>query len=225
MDATSGITRMKSGYSMRNITARTNYPPIPGGGGVAPQVGPPVNATYPIGTYCEDWEWLASNAGDLDEYNGRMCVTPEFPSGTYAYFVTIDAGGTPVFPYYIGIYYRGQPDTKNFPQGPNGNGLSIPAYLSSCRYATGGVGVGSVSGGAPLTIAPNPSIGGKIAISGNGHGYSYVTVVDMQGRRVYAAPLDAHKDCHISLPAAGIYLVRCDDATGSMARVERIVVP
>jgi hypothetical protein len=26
---------------------------------------------------------------DLDEYNGRWCVTPEFPNGTYAYFVAI----------------------------------------------------------------------------------------------------------------------------------------
>jgi hypothetical protein len=226
MDATSSITRMKSGYSLRNITTRTNYPAIPGGGAATTQVGPPVSAAYPIGTYCEDWEWLASNNGDLDEYNGRMCVTPEFPGGTYAYFVTIDPGGVPIFPYYIGIYYRGQPDTKNFPQGPNGNGLTIPAYLSSCKYATGngGVGIGNVSAGAPLRIFPNPTPSGQITISGNGHSYNYVTVVDMQGRRVYSSPLDANKDCHISLPAAGIYLVRCDNAAGGTARVERIVV-
>ena len=46
---------------------------------------------------------------DLDEYNGRWCVTPEFPSGTYAYFVAIDSNGTPVFPYDIGRAFYGNP--------------------------------------------------------------------------------------------------------------------
>ncbi len=227
MNAGSGVVRMKSGYSLRNITTRTNYPAIPGGGVATSQTGPPVNSTYPIGTYCEDWEWLSSNGGDLDEYNGRTCVTPEFPGGTYAYFVTIDAGGVPVFPYYIGIYYRGQPDTKNFPAGPNGNGLSMPSYLSSCRYASSnaGVGVNGVSAGNPLLrIYPNPAVGGNFTIAGNGHSYNHVTVMDMQGRRVFYAPLDGNKDCLIQLSTPGIYLVRCDDAAGGLAKVERVVV-
>jgi hypothetical protein len=226
-DASSSVTRMKSGYSLRNITTRTAYPATPGGGVTTSQQGPPVNSTYPIGTYVEDWEWLASNSGDLDEYNGRFCVTPEFPSGTYAYFVTIDAAGTPVFPYYIGVYYKGVVDTKNFPQGPNGNGLSIPSYLANCRYATGsGVGVAGINGGnGQLQIFPNPATDGRIIIAGNGHSFSYVTVVDMQGRRVYAAPLQGTKEHSIQLPAAGIYLVRCEDANGGLAQVRRIIVP
>ena len=36
---------------------------------------------------------------DLNEYNGRYCVTPEYPDGTYAYFLAITANGTPQFPY------------------------------------------------------------------------------------------------------------------------------
>jgi hypothetical protein len=46
---------------------------------------------------------------DLDQYNGRWCVTPEFPTGTYAYFVAIDSNGAPVFPYDIGRGYYGSP--------------------------------------------------------------------------------------------------------------------
>jgi len=46
---------------------------------------------------------------DLDEYNGRYCVTPEFPGGTYAYFVAILADGTPAYPYNIGMGYYGTP--------------------------------------------------------------------------------------------------------------------
>ncbi|MGA9777669.1 MAG: YHYH protein [Limisphaerales bacterium] len=46
---------------------------------------------------------------DLDEYNGRWCVTPEFPNGTYAYFVAIDSNGVPIFPYNIGRAFYGDP--------------------------------------------------------------------------------------------------------------------
>ena len=45
----------------------------------------------------------------LDELNGRWCVTPEFPQGTYAYFTAIDDSGRPVYPYNMGRRYYGRP--------------------------------------------------------------------------------------------------------------------
>lgn len=39
------------------------------------------------GTFVEDYVYVAG-AGDLDECNGRTCKTPDFPDGTYAYFLT-----------------------------------------------------------------------------------------------------------------------------------------
>ena len=33
---------------------------------------------------------FVAGLGDLDLYNGRFAVTPQFPQGTYAYYVTID---------------------------------------------------------------------------------------------------------------------------------------
>jgi hypothetical protein len=41
------------------------------------------------GTFVQDYKFVAG-AGELDECNGRFCVTPEFPDGTYAYFLTND---------------------------------------------------------------------------------------------------------------------------------------
>lgn len=41
------------------------------------------------GTFVQDYEYVPGS-GDLDECNGRFCVTPEFPDGTYAYFMTND---------------------------------------------------------------------------------------------------------------------------------------
>ncbi|BCU96849.1 MAG: hypothetical protein CM15mV13_3080 [uncultured marine virus] len=38
----------------------------------------------------EDYEYNADTSGrHLDVYNGRFCNTPEFPSGTFAYFTTV----------------------------------------------------------------------------------------------------------------------------------------
>ena len=39
----------------------------------------------------------------------RWCVTPEHPSGTWAYFTPINADGTPAYPYTTGRQYYGSP--------------------------------------------------------------------------------------------------------------------
>ena len=39
------------------------------------------------GTFVNDYEYV-EGSGDLDECNGKFTVTPEFPDGTYAYFLT-----------------------------------------------------------------------------------------------------------------------------------------
>ncbi len=58
-----------------------------------------------MGSYIQDYSFTGN--GDLDVYNGRWCVTPEFPSGTYAYFVTTDSSNKPKFPYLVGLSYFG----------------------------------------------------------------------------------------------------------------------
>ena len=52
-------------------------------------------------------------AGTLDECNGRFSVTPEFPAGTYAYFLTTE---WPVVP----RQFRGTPTQVRGPGGPGG---------------------------------------------------------------------------------------------------------
>ena len=94
-DNTSGVKRMASGYSLKNISSR---------------IGTTASNTtvYPMGIFVEDYEF--TNAGDLDSHNGRYCVTPDYPNGTYAYFVTTDNSGTATFPYVIGTTYYGDVD-------------------------------------------------------------------------------------------------------------------
>jgi YHYH protein/Secretion system C-terminal sorting domain len=103
-DGTGGITRIKSGYQLRNITERTHH-----ADGTDVPDGPPVNTTYPIGTFREDYEWVGhtGDASYLDIHNGRFCVTPEYPNGTYCYFATVDENHNSAYPYLIGPTYFG----------------------------------------------------------------------------------------------------------------------
>ncbi len=131
----SAIRRIVSGYVPRNGQNGTDNLDYNGAarstipvwaqrlfGVSANQAGPTVSASYPFGRYMEDNAYLGdltnSATGtnyqqgvdfDLDQYNGRWCVTPEFPNGTYAYFVAIDSNGTPVYPYDIGRAFYGNP--------------------------------------------------------------------------------------------------------------------
>jgi hypothetical protein len=66
------------------------------------------------GYYEEDWAWI-ENSGTLDIHNGRFCVTPEYPAGTYAYFASVetDAPAVSTYPYLIGKQFYGEPLLDN----------------------------------------------------------------------------------------------------------------
>lgn len=75
----------------------------------------PSSSDYPTGFFVEDYQYFSDDSSDvLDEYNGRFCVTPEFPNGTYAYFAPIDDEGSSTFPYFIGNNYKSIPNLFNF---------------------------------------------------------------------------------------------------------------
>lgn len=102
-DGTGEIVRMKSGYSLRDITVRNTH-----ADGTAVSNGADVSATYPLGYFREDYEFIASDEPDvLDEHNGRWCVTPEYPEGIYAYFCTVDEDWNSAYPYAVGPTFYG----------------------------------------------------------------------------------------------------------------------
>ena len=70
-DATSALKSMKGSYRLKTTGVRTLPSPT----------------YFPLGMFVVDWEYVAG-LGDLDECNGRTGVTPEFPKGTYHYYIT-----------------------------------------------------------------------------------------------------------------------------------------
>lgn len=118
-NAKSAIKRMQPGFRLRAITQRHSLPDwvLPFQATVsqnlaANQYGPDVSVKFPLGRYVQDYEFVAG-LGDLDPYNGRFTVTPEYPNGTYAYFVTIAADGSPLFPYIVNVQFYGASSTAN----------------------------------------------------------------------------------------------------------------
>ena len=118
LDPSSRIKLIKSSYRVRSISARTTY----ANGTTAAYPGPAVSLSYPLGSFLEDHEYVPE-LGDLDLYNGRFCITPEYPSGVYAYFVTADSNGNALYPFVLGPKYYGQPIMANI--GPN-SGKVVP---------------------------------------------------------------------------------------------------
>ncbi len=109
----------------------------------------PSAATYSLGRYIGDYDYLGDRTNaltgtnyqpgidfDLDQYNGRTCVTPDFTNGTYAYFVAIDAAGNPVFPYLLGKQYFG---TKS----GSAQGVTVPTS-GITNYFLGGTNLQEV---------------------------------------------------------------------------------
>ncbi len=93
-DANSPLKSLKSSYEVKKGTR----PSGPGG-------------AYD-GTFVADYEYVAGS-GDLDECNGRVSPTPEYPAGIYHYVLT------ETFPF-VPRMYRGTPDASFSTHGPRG---------------------------------------------------------------------------------------------------------
>ncbi len=128
LDPKSGLRRMISGYVKRDGTngtsnlAATGRTVLPAWAARAQNrsatlpaavYGPSVSPAYALGHFIEDYDYLGDlgkSQGpdfDLNEYNVRFGVTPEFPNGTWAYFLTIETDGTPRFPNMVNRWFFG----------------------------------------------------------------------------------------------------------------------
>ena len=87
--------------------------------------------SYPSGYFTNDY--VFTGTGDLDEYNGRFCITPQYPDGVYAYFVSvnIDSSGTaqPQYPYIVGDKFKNTPIKENF----------LPSFNQNLNFESFGI--------------------------------------------------------------------------------------
>ncbi len=117
----------------------------------------PSTATLALGRYTGDYDYLGDREQrqgvdfDLDQYNGRNCVTPEFSGGTYAYFVTIDASGNTTFPHMLSKQYYGTQNAVNNATIPGTATLLFNGGPNLAESWSGGPAVNAASGNVTLT--------------------------------------------------------------------------
>lgn len=155
-NTSSAIKRVASGFKIRDdVLAGSRNTLVDGGATLAVnQRGPAVSTTYPAGYYLQDYEWV-SGQGDLNQYNMRFTKTPEYPEGTWAYFVTYDAAGNAAYPYIVGPQYFGVVDTAN------NAGVTVPAGASTLVAGDANID-GSITFDDLLIMAQNYDRAGEV---------------------------------------------------------------
>jgi hypothetical protein len=169
LNPASGLRRMVSGYIRRdgtngttNLSAagRTILPAwaarIQARSATLPTnlYGPAIGTGFLLGHYIEDFDYLGDlgytlgTHFDLNEQNVRYCVTPEYPSGTYAYFTTLNADNTPAYPYTTGRQFYGAPT--------GGIVATIPEPVATAFI------------GGPLTADRSGYVSGELSATGPG---------------------------------------------------------
>ncbi len=167
LDGTGGIVRMKSSYQYRNISTRTQY-----ANGTTVTAGPPVSTTYPLGYFREDYEFAVNTNTDyLDEHNGRFCITPEYPNGTYCYFATVDQHWNSAYPYAVGPTFYGSKVVAKV--------TTIAEPVTTYLPSTGLANVLKTS----IIVSPNPATEFvAIQLSGLQNEDVQLELIDLQGK-------------------------------------------
>lgn len=210
-DGTGGIVRMRSGYQLRNITTRTHH-----ADGTDVGDGPAVNATYYLGYYREDYEFIDSTATPyfLDEHNGRFCITPEYPSGTYAYFATVDEDWNSAYPYVVGPDFYGEVD--------GGSVNNVPA-AATVYTSTIGLDEDELP---TMKIFPNPA-SDLLTVQAKGlveHALS-IRIIDISGRVLAEKTIEAGQTLGFFETDTfynGMYLVEISN--GRSIQLEKVMI-
>lgn len=212
-DGTGGIVRIKSSYELGTNPDRTTYPD-----GTDVPDGPGFDATYFRGYFREDYQYISHPGQEdyLDEHNGRFCVTPEYPGGTYAYFCTVDENWNSAFPYAVGPTFYGVYADREV--------TSISEQVTVYNGTTGEneLDIQDMN----FNIFPNPATD-LIAIQVGGvlQQDLEVDLIDMMGRTVTSTQLNSGQTIayfNVDTIYAGSYIVRIVSDTGS--RDERIII-
>ncbi len=206
---TGNIVRMKSSFALRNITTRTTY-----ANGTTVTAGPPVSATYPLGYFREDYEYIPTSNSTpdyLDEHNGRFCKTPEYPNGTYCYFATVNSNWNSAYPYVVGPTFYGIKTASKV--------TSITETTTTYTNPTSGI-ENSLEQSA-FSIYPNPSVDvimiqSKKLLNNSLH----VTLQNLNGQVVISKEFNQGSTiCYLETTTLynGLYMLTVTDGVNSKA--------
>ncbi len=208
IDGSGGVARIKSSYQLKNITTRPNGPDVD------LVVG---NQTLFLGYFREDYEYVAQTDEDyLDEHNGRFCVTPEYPNGTYAYFATVDDNWNSTYPYAVGPTFYGNRENRKVNAVDEATTVyDVVSSISALDFQK-----------LDITVFPNPT-SDLIAIQINDLAKEEFTIelIDLSGRVVADSKIEhgstiAYFDTQTIY--SGTYIVRI--AAGAFSTTKKVTI-
>jgi Secretion system C-terminal sorting domain/YHYH protein len=152
----------------------------------------------------------------LDVHNGRFCVTPEYPSGIYCYFATVDANWNSTYPYAVGPTFFGVK-----------NASKVTSISETVTTYTPTTATSEPISDLKIAIFPNPA-GDFIAIQTSGllREKADITLFDMNGKIMQTTAIEAGSTIGF-LDArtlySGVYLVKIS-VNGRVISAEKVIV-
>lgn len=210
VDGTGGVVRMKSSYQLRNITTRSTY-----WDGSTVTAGPAVNSTYPLGSFKEDYEYIThtGDASYLDVHNGRFCVTPDYPNGTYCYYATVDSNHNSAYPYVVGPTYYGVYANRKVTTVTE----TTTTYLANDDFTLNNL---------DITIFPNPSMDLIVIQLGSLVEKNYnIELIDINGKVVLTNKINQGQTLSyldVQTIHSGNYLIKISD--GNKSRTYKVII-
>lgn len=205
------VKRLQSSYRLRAITTRDT---LPDGTVLAPAYYGPALDSIPLGAYVQDFEYVPG-LGDLDEHNGRFCITPDYPQGTYAYFATLGGDLSPTFPYVLGITFYGVIHPYDGNLGPNSGHVTIPDSVTTYVPAITGVNEADIN--LSLEVFPNPTSGQLNFRLATNNIYQQFTgsIYNESGKQIETGNVIPNKGYTYNAGqlAAGVYYLRIESKT------------
>jgi len=212
-DGSGGITRIKSGYQLRDITERNTH-----ADGSSVDSGPNIGGDYFLGYFREDYEWIAHEGEDdyLDVHNGRFSITPEYPNGTYAYFATVDDNWNSTYPYVVGPTFYGVKENRK-----------VDAVTENTEVYDATVAVSDLEfQQLEINIYPNPTVDLiAIQITGLVSDDYKVDLIDINGKQVATTKITigstlAYFD--VETMYSGTYMIVISN--GNNVRSEKVII-
>lgn len=163
---------------------------------------------YELGIFVEDYQY-EKGIGTLDEYNGRFCVTPEYPQGTYAYFITFEDRNltVPAYPFIVG------PKTKQ----KRTAGVGAPVENELLWNLRSGNNLGIIAERSQ-TLVPLPIANGIFPrielISG-----TLPPGLRLEGTNIIGTPFEVERDTLYTFVLRATYNTIIEDRTYSMTIV------
>ncbi|MFZ9029600.1 MAG: YHYH protein [Crocinitomicaceae bacterium] len=197
-DGTGGIVRIRTSYELGTTPDRTTYPD-----GTDVPDGPAFDATYFRGYFKEDYLYVSHPGQEefLDEHNGRFCVTPEYPAGTYAYFCTVDENWNSAFPYAVGPTFYGVYANRE-----------VTSISEQVTVYNGSTSLQENIDNLNINVFPNPATDlVAVQVSGVLHEDLQVELIDMTGRTVASTKISSGQTIayfNVDTVYSGSYIVR-----------------